>query len=245
LTDFDREQLKKNAREGKFFLRVSLEHILNFDEPLSALLRRQPTQVLPALEKAIQRVFKNHSMDEDQFEEPRFQLQVTSSENPRMLRDLQSNLMGQLVVVPGIVTAASKTMIKSTEITVRCSNCSHEKQIKMKQGFAGTQLPRQCDQMRAAGPDKPMCPLDPYRIIPDKSVFMDQQRLKLQEAPELIPTGEMPRSLQMVVDRELTDKVTPGNRVKVVGILSIHSSAKGGSNNDERVNSSFLRVIGL
>jgi DNA replication licensing factor MCM5 len=55
---------------------------------------------------------------------------------------------------------------------------------------------------------------------------MDQQRLKLQEAPELIPTGEMPRSLNLVVDRELCDKVTPGMRVKVVAILSIHSTAE-------------------
>jgi DNA replicative helicase MCM subunit Mcm2 (Cdc46/Mcm family) len=31
----------------------------------------------------------------------------------------------------------------------------------------------------------------------------------------------MPRTLQLTVDRELTDKVTPGNRVRVVGILSI------------------------
>ncbi len=73
---------------------------------------------------------------------------------------------------------------------------------------------------------------------------MDQQRLKLQEAPELIPTGEMPRSLVLIVDRELTDKVTPGNRVKVVAILGIHSSAQGGAGN-ERVNQSYLRVIGL
>lgn len=45
--------------------------------------------------------------------------------------------------------------------------------------------------------------------------------MKLQEAPELIPTGEMPRSLLLTVDRNLTDKCTPGNRIKVVGILSI------------------------
>ena len=50
---------------------------------------------------------------------------------------------------------------------------------------------------------------------------MDQQTLKLQEAPELIPTGEMPRTFLMTVDRELTDIVTPGNRVKIVGILGI------------------------
>lgn len=50
---------------------------------------------------------------------------------------------------------------------------------------------------------------------------MDHQTLKLQEAPELIPTGEMPRTFIMTCDRELTDKVTPGNRVKIIGILSI------------------------
>jgi len=48
----------------------------------------------------------------------------------------------------------------------------------------------------------------------------------------------------MVVDRELCDKVTPGNRVKVVAILGIHSKEAGGNNN-ERVNTSYLRVIGL
>ena len=55
-----------------------------------------------------------------------------------MLRDLQSNLMGQLVVVPGIVTAASKTMIKSTTVVIKCQNCGHEKSLNMKHGFAGT-----------------------------------------------------------------------------------------------------------
>ena len=152
--------------------------------------------------------------------------------------------MGKLCVVPGIITAASKTMIKSTSVCIRCSNCGHQKTLTMKSGFAGTQMPRTCDQQKNPGMDKTGCPLDPYRIVADKSDFMDQQRLKLHEAPELIPTGEMPRSFPMVVDRELCDKVTPGMRVKVVAILGIHSSAER-HGSDQRVNSNFLRVVGL
>jgi DNA replicative helicase MCM subunit Mcm2 (Cdc46/Mcm family) len=34
----------------------------------------------------------------------------------------------------------------------------------------------------------------------------------------------MPRSLVLTVDRYLTDKCTPGNRIKVIGILSIINS---------------------
>jgi DNA replicative helicase MCM subunit Mcm2 (Cdc46/Mcm family) len=54
----------------------------------------------------------------------------------------------------------------------------------------------------------------------------------------------MPRSFVLIVDRELTDKVTPGNRVKVVAILGIHSR-EAGPGQDQRVNSSYLRVVGL
>jgi DNA replicative helicase MCM subunit Mcm2 (Cdc46/Mcm family) len=66
-----------------------------------------------------------------------------------MLRDLQSNLMGQLVVVPGIITAASKTSIRATLITWKCSECGHEKTIHMKHGFGGTATPYACEGPRA------------------------------------------------------------------------------------------------
>lgn len=71
---------------------------------------------------------------------------------------------------------------------------------------------------------------------------MDQQTLKLQEAPELIPTGEMPRTFMCIVERELTDKVTPGNRVKMVGILSMQGASSIGKGSAAK---SFIRVIGL
>jgi DNA replication licensing factor MCM5 len=60
---------------------------------------------------------------------------------------------------------------------------------------------------------------------------MDQQTLKLQEAPELIPTGEMPRTFVLTCDRYLSDKVTPGNRVKIVGVLSILNRSNGADGN--------------
>lgn len=56
--------------------------------------------------------------------------------------------------------------------------------------------------------------------------------MKLQEAPELVPTGEMPRTFGLLCDRYLADKVTPGNRVKIVGILSIVN--KGSNSNSSK-----------
>ena len=75
--------------------------------------------------------------------------------------------------------------------------------------------------------------------------------MKLQEAPENIPTGEMPRSVLMTVDRYLADTCTPGTRVKIMGIFNITN--KQNSNNDASSNKQFknniqrpfIRVLGI
>lgn len=37
----------------------------------------------------------------------------------------------------------------------------------------------------------------------------------------MIPTGEIPRSLKVVVDRDLVDKLSPGTRVTLTGIYTV------------------------
>jgi DNA replication licensing factor MCM5 len=50
-------------------------------------------------------------------------------------------------------------------------------------------------------PGQPPCPLDPYFVMPDKCQCIDFQILKLQEAPEYVPHGEMPKHIQLYCDR--------------------------------------------
>ena len=41
---------------------------------------------------------------------------------------------------------------------------------------------------------------------------------RVQERPEDVPTGELPRSISLLVDRHLVGKAAPGTRVKAIGI---------------------------
>lgn len=66
----------------------------------------------------------------------------------------------------------------------------------------------------------------------------------------MIPTGEMPRTILITCDRYLTDKVTPGNRVKVTGIMSILNKVGNNSGNaskevSSKVRQSYIRVVGM
>lgn len=98
---------------------------------------------------------------------------------------------------------------------------------------------------------RPKCPLDPFFIMPDKCHCVDFQVLKLQELPDHIPQGEMPRHLQLYCDRYLCDRVVPGNRVLILGIYSIKkvskTTGKGASKEKALVGvrAPYIRVLGI
>ena len=86
-------------------------------------------------------------------------------------------------------------------------------------------LPRICEGPKVDGQEK-ACPMDPYLIIHPKSSFTDHQTLKLQEAPDMVPVGELPRHMLLSAERYLTVRVVPGSRVIATGIYSTFQSAK-------------------
>ena len=92
--------------------------------------------------------------------------------------------------------------------------------------------------------DEQRCPIDPYVIEPDRSSYVDHQTLKLQEAPEDVPTGEMPRHVMLSVNRQLVDLVKPGTRVRVVGVSSVFTP-KAARGSGMSVRRSFLKVVGI
>merc|ERR1712060_27729 len=62
--------------------------------------------------------------------------------------------------------------------------------------------------------------------------------------PESVPTGEMPRTVMMSVDRRLVDRANPGHRVTVTGIFSIlQNQAKGDTK--VAIRTPYLQVLGI
>lgn len=97
---------------------------------------------------------------------------------------------------------------------------------------------------------RPKCPLDPFFIMPDKCKCVDFQTLKLQELPDYVPQGEIPRHMQLFCDRSLCERVVPGNRVLIQGIYSIKQVGSGKKSEDRHkavvgVRFPYMRVIGI
>ncbi|KAG7200078.1 hypothetical protein KM043_000524 [Ampulex compressa] len=246
-----RDTLKRNYNLGQYWIEINLEDLAAFDESLAEKIYKLPTEYLPVFEEAAKDVADELTAPRPEGEEKVEDVQVllSSDAHPSLLRGIKPDIVSKLIKIPGIVVSASGIRAKATKIAIQCRSCRNtQANIAIKPGLEGYALPRKCTTEQAG---RPKCPLDPFFIMPDKCHCVDFQVLKLQELPDHIPQGEMPRHLQLYCDRYLCDRVVPGNRVLILGIYSIKKVSKAGGRAAGRektlvgVRAPYIRVIGI
>merc|ERR1719265_1386303 len=93
--------------------------------------------------------------------------------------------------------------------------------------------------------------MNPFQLVTELCTFTDQHCMKLQELPESVPVGEMPRSITLLADRYLVDRCTAGTRLTVVGIFTATEGSPGGviakqrEKGSDTVKFSYVFALGL
>ncbi|CAD6584776.1 MAG: minichromosome maintenance protein 5 [Cyphobasidiales sp. Tagirdzhanova-0007] len=180
-------------------------------------------------------------------EGPDVQVVLKSGARALQFRDLHASYISKLVRLPGIVISASVLTSRASKLHITCKSCRHVQTLTVQGGFSGFTLPRRC--MGDSIPGEPKdCPLDPYVIVHEKCTFVDEQVIKLQEAPDAVPVGELPRHVKLTADRYLTGKVIPGSRIIATGVYSTFQQGGSGSRSKGgaiALRTPYLRVLGL
>ncbi|TFL06506.1 MCM-domain-containing protein [Pterulicium gracile] len=253
-----RDALRANLLLKLHLLEVNLNHLILYHQDLGYAIQERPAEFLPLFEVAAAKaaraiLFPLASTSQERTkiaEDSVAQIQVTIKTGLNMLqfKDLTATSMNKLVRVPGIVISASILSARATKLHLQCRTCHSTKDIYPSQGMGGVGggsnrgLPRVCEEPEREGQKKD-CPIDPYLIIHSKSKFTDSQTLKLQEAPDMVHVGEMPKHMLLSADRNLSGKVVPGSRVIVTGILSNFQAAKGKGSDASSSRKMYVRVV--
>ncbi|EPQ60991.1 MCM-domain-containing protein [Gloeophyllum trabeum ATCC 11539] len=254
-----RDKLRGNLLLKHYQLEVDLRHVGLYNDELAHAIQDRPSDVLPLFETAATTaartiLFPLASGSDDVAELaqsiPKIQVAIKSGLNLQQFRELTANTMSKLVRVPGIVISASVLSSRATKLHLQCRACRSTKIIYPPSGLGGLGggsdkgLPRVCDAPELPNQKKD-CPLDPYIIVHSKSTFSDHQILKLQEAPDMVPVGELPRHMLLSADRYLTGKAVPGSRIVATGIYSTFQSAKNKGSSSSALRTPYLRLVHL
>lgn len=196
------------AREKS--IQVDFNDLLSFDKKFANDLISDPVRHL--------QIFRNAAYKQLQIEAPSYaatldDFYVRISDLPEVtpIREIRSTHLGRMIMLDGIVVRATaiKPIIKTAQF--RCKICGATQRWEQK-GIV-LQSPERCNNQTCRGRRASL------ELDQEGSSFTDYQVIGLQEKPEDLPAGQLPRMIEVRLRDDLVDRARPGDRVIAVGIL--------------------------
>ncbi|KAI9790307.1 MAG: MCM DNA helicase complex subunit mcm6 [Piccolia ochrophora] len=128
------------------------------------------------------------------------------------LRHLRSNSVGSLLSISGTVTRTSEVRPELSLATFACEEC-RTVIPNVEQTFRYTE-PTQCPNLTCANRQG-------WRLDIRQSTFVDWQKVRVQENSSEIPTGSMPRTIDVILRGEIVDRAKAGEKCIFTGALIV------------------------
>jgi len=201
-------------------LEVRFEDLNRYDTDFAVFVLRRPQTAIAAGEETVKRLLP--PTDEEMHLHLR--LKGIPRESRVQIRGLRSKHLGTFIAVEGLVRKATEVRPKITDASFRCVRCGTV--IKEPQEGAQFREPMECYEDQ--GGCKRSASATKFILHGEISLFLDTQRVEVQEAPEGLRGGEEPRRIAGDVDDDLTGLIMPGDRVVLNGTLRSAQRMKPG-----------------
>lgn len=185
-------------------LNVDFEHLLDHDYELAQLVIDEPLFVLPACDAAFETLYRPEGRIDLHV---RFYNVIPARVE---IRELRSEHINNLVQIEGLVRRISEVKPEIVEAVFECQRCGQF--LIVEQDSHIFKKPTVCVN--------PACGRQgPFRLMEEQSKFVDWQSVRVQERPERLRGGKMPRSVDCIIRDDIVDRAQAGNRVNITGVL--------------------------
>ena len=196
---------------------VSLDDLRSYNRELCESLLAEPGEQMEAFDLALHRTalglrdMARHQVKDDTAFYVGFKGSFGDHHvNPRTLT---AEHLSQLVSIEGIVTKCSLVRPKVVRSVHYCEATTkfHFQEYKDATQMGTSNAARAAIYPQFDAQNNPLITEFGY------STYRDHQTVSIQEMPEKSPAGLLPRSVEVIFDDDLVDKVKPGDRVQIVG----------------------------
>ena len=196
------KELRRLAAAGQKSLVIEFDSLLNFNMDLAKVLLDSPADFIDTADKILTDITKLLGM----------RLRVKSLDRSIPIRKIRAENVGNLIQVDGLLKRVGEVKPELKEAVFKCLRCGEENRVPQIDDVY--REPLACEN--------PNCgKRGPFKLVIENSEFRDWQSLMLQERPEELRGGQIPRLIDAIVRDEFVDKAAPGNRVIMTGTLRV------------------------
>lgn len=219
------EQMTDMIKHDKTTMYVNYEHLMEFDPELSEAIELEYFRFEPFLRRAVadfvgvEHRDYLHDVDKGTRE---FFVSIFNMPRVERIRGLKTDRIGRLIAVSGTVTRSSEVRPELLLGTFSCDKCA----------TVHTGVEQQCTYTQPQVCRNPQCPnavTPSFDCLVDQSVFVDWQRLRVQENADEIPPGSMPRCIDVILRNEIVETAKAGDKVVFTGTLLVVPDVLGGT----------------
>jgi len=203
-----RELISRAVVSGRKTIPVDFGDLLLFNRELAEKIQEEPLVYLHILDAA---AFKQLELEYPEYAAGlgSFRTAVRGLPDTVPIRKIRAEHLRKLIAIDGIVVRASTVRPMLEKAAFRCRHCGSVYTT------SGTRPPYSCRTPRCQG-KRPS-----FELVEEDSVFVDFQTLGVQEKPEDLPPGQLPRIIEVRVKGDAVDMAAPGDRVTVTGVLML------------------------
>ncbi|KPV63275.1 MAG: Minichromosome maintenance protein MCM [Candidatus Bathyarchaeota archaeon BA1] len=211
-SDKYRRRISQMSLAGSTSLIVEFEEFLATDSALAESIIEKPDEYL---EHANRAAYAQLQIEDPEYAERIAEIGVKARfrglPEATPLRALGSDHIGKLVMVDGIIVRATPSRPMVTHGAFRCKRCGTINYVDQTGPFLNA--PVKCSD--------PACGrAGLFDFIQEESTFIDSQEIRIQERPEDLPPGQLPRWINIkLIGRDLVDIARPGDHVSIVGVV--------------------------
>lgn len=189
-------------------LAIDWAHLNSFDPELADELINNPEEAIASCEDAIQIILREPPLlvERDLKVHARFY----NLPHTLLVKELGSEHINRLIQVEGIITRVSEVKPFVQRAVFVCKDCGNE-MVRLQRPYENLVKPAKCDA----------CGSRNVELDVEKSRFINFQSFRLQDRPESLKGGQMPRFVDAILLDDLVDTALPGDRVLVTGILRV------------------------
>ncbi len=207
-------------------LALPFDEIDRVDTALADALLERPEDVLDAGQRAMREILP---VTGPSTEGLRLRVVGLPGTARRSIRGIRESDLNRFLALDGIVRRVTEVRPQIRDAVFQCVACRtefHEPQDEASMVF---REPLECPESQG-GCGKPQGRTR-FRLLPEKSSYVDAQRIEIQENPESLKHGAHPQGLSVLLTEDLAGEVLPGNRVVLNGVLKSFqraSASRGG-----------------